>query len=241
MHRFHLPSLKFDKNVLIIREPRVVFQLNKVLRMKVGASLHVFDGEQEALVQIQSLDRKQVTVEFQSHIENQVEAQLKVSLYQGIPKKPALFELVVQKATELGVTDIYPLITERTENRRMTKFDRLNLIALEATEQCGRLKIPQLHHPVNFEEVIPQLKNAYIGYEYESGKLLSDYHSDLQKAQEIQLIIGPEGGLSESEISLAKSSGLHSFSLGRRILRTETAAISSLAYVLLGRWGEVFD
>lgn len=232
MHRFYLSDLNFSDQKLLIQDSRIVFQASKVLRMKHGSFFHLFNEKEEWLVQVETIDRKKLSVQQVSSIQNDNDAQLKVALYQAIPKKPALFELILQKATEIGVTDIYPLITERTENRRLTKLDRLKIIALEATEQCGRKNIPHIHHPVNYDEIVPQLTHGYIAYEYEGNKYLSDY-PEIEKADELQIIIGPEGGLSESEISLAKDSGIKSFSLGKRILRTETAALAALTLVLL--------
>ena len=232
MQRFYLPTLIFENEYLLIDEKRIVFQANKVLRMKKNSFFHVFNEKEEWLVKVDEMDKKKIKAERVSSFQNKAEPDLKVVLYQGIPKKPALFELIVQKATEIGVTEIYPFVTERTEHRRMSKLDRLNLIALEATEQCGRLTIPKIHHPVNYEDIIGKLSNGFIAYEYEDKKFLSDYQAQIQSTKELQVIIGPEGGLSESEIGLAKEAGLKSFSLGKRILRTETAAIAALALIL---------
>lgn len=218
-----------------ISENRITHQASKVLRMWKDDFFHVFDEKKEYLVQIEEINKRKIVAKKVQEVENHADSATRVSLYQAIPKKPALFELILQKATEIGVTDIYPLVTERTEKRRMSKFDRLQLIALEATEQCGRMKIPTIHHPVNFEEVAGKLSNGFIAYEYEGGKYLSDYADELKYATEIQLIIGPEGGLSESEMGLAKESKLHSFTLGPRILRTETAAIAALSLLMLNR------
>jgi 16S rRNA (uracil1498-N3)-methyltransferase len=131
------------------------------------------------------------------------------------------------------VSEIFPLVTERTEKRRLSKFERLNLIAMEAAEQCGRMKIPVIRHPANYDEIIGKLSNGFIAYEYEGTRHLSDYEKDLQSAKEIQVIIGPEGGLSEAELELAKASKVKPFTFGPRILRTETAAIAALSLILL--------
>ena len=232
MQRFHLPSIDFKSDSFEITENRIVYQTGKVLRMWKDDFFHIFDEEKEYLVQIEDINKRKILVKKVQEIKNDTEPHVKVALYQAIPKKPALFEMVVQKATELGVSEIYPLITERTENRRMSKFDRLQLIAMEATEQCGRIKIPSIHHPVNYDEVVGKLSNAYIAYEYEEKECLGAYSDKLRKASEVQVLIGPEGGLSEQEISLAKESpAVHSFTLGPRILRTETAAIATLALI----------
>lgn len=233
MHRFYLTSFTgAEGQNLLIEDDRIVHQVTKVLRMKKGHYFHVFQENTEWLVKIQDFLKKKIMVECVSEVHNEAEPTLKVALYQGIPKKPGVFELIVQKATELGVTEIYPFITERTQNRRLSKIARLHLIALEATEQCGRLTIPQIHHPVLYEEVMSQLTNGFIAYEYEAEHFLSDYQKEIQKAKALQIIIGPEGGLSETEIDLAKASGVKPFSLGKRILRTETAAIAALSQLL---------
>ena len=235
MHRFYLPSLAFKSDRLEIKDNRVVHQVGKVLRMWKDDFFHVFDGKKEWLVQIEDINRRKMTVKKIEEVKNNAEPKVKVSLYQAIPKKPALFELVVQKATEIGVSEIFPLVTKRTEKRRMSKFDRLKLIAMEATEQCGRMNIPTIRHPVNYDEIIENLSNGFIAYVYEGTKHLSDYEKDLRAASEIQVIIGPEGGLSESELALAKESSVKPFSLGSRILRTETAAIAALSLIMLNR------
>jgi len=233
VHRFYLPILKFKDDYLVIKDSRVTHQASKVLRMWKDDFFHVFDSEKEYLVQIEHITKRNILVKKIQEVKNHAEPVVKVSLYQAIPKKPALFELILQKATEIGITEIFPLITERTEKRRMTKFDRLQLIAIEATEQCGRLKIPIIRHPVNYEDVIGKLDNGYIAYEYEGMKYLSNYTKNLKSATEIQIIIGPEGGLSKREVSMAKEAQVKPFSLGPRILRTETAAIAALSLLML--------
>lgn len=235
MHRFYLPSLDFKGELLDIGDNRVIHQAGKVLRMRTSDFFQVFDGKREWLMQIEEISKRRISAKRVQAVENHSEPRLKVSLYQAIPKKPALFELIVQKATEIGVHEIFPLITERTEKRRMSKFERLQLIAMEAAEQCGRMHIPLIRHPVNYDEVVGSLSSGFIAYEYEGTKFISDYADELKKANEMQIIIGPEGGLSESEMSLAKAAKIRPFTFGPRILRTETAAIASLSQILLQR------
>ncbi len=235
MHRFYLQSLDFNRDYLEIFDHRVVYQTGKVLRMWNDDFFRLFDGEKEYQVQIEEINKRRILVKKVEEVKNKAEPKVKVSLYQAIPKKPALFEMVVQKATEIGVSEIFPLVTDRTEKRRMSKFDRLQLIAMEATEQCGRMNIPVIRHPVNYDEIVGKLSNGFIAYEYEGSKHISDYEKDLKGAREIQIIIGPEGGLSESELELAKESSVRPFTLGSRILRTETAAIAALSLIMLNR------
>lgn len=233
MHRFHFSSLTIKKNHLMIDDSRLLFQMVKVLRMKPGNQFHIFNEKEEWLVELETIEKRKTTVKVVRPVQNDRDPKLKVSLYQAIPKKQALFELVIQKATELGVHDIYPLITERTENKRLHKMERLQVIGIEATEQCGGQHVPTIHPPVEFKKVIGTLKNAFMAYEGEQEKYLSDYSKALSSSSEIQLLIGPEGGFSKNEMVLAQKTNIKSFSLGKRILRTETAGIVGLSLILL--------
>lgn len=201
--------------------------------MKAGDQFSVFNETEEWLVEAKTVDRKKVIAKTIEVVKRNTEPKQKVILYQGIPKKADLFEWVVQKATEIGVTEIVPLITKRTEKHHL-KIERLKTIAMEATEQSRRLKIPIVHEPVKFEKIIPNVEGAYLAYENEKGKTLSHYLSDIKKEKVIHLFIGPEGGFEPQEINLAASKKARLFSLGPRILRTETAALSALSIILLG-------
>ena len=99
--------------------------------------------EKDHEVELVTLSKNELVVKKLTVHEVHTEPQLRVTLFQAIPKKPALFELVVQKATELGVSAIVPMVTERTEKRHGVKLERLRLIATEATEQCGRVRVPE--------------------------------------------------------------------------------------------------
>jgi len=233
MHRFYIPKPDIRKTLLEITDPRVVFQCNKVLRMRTGSQFSVFgDDGKEFSVELVEMDRKHIIANVIEELKRDTESEIEVHLYQAIPKKPALFELVIQKATEIGVSHIYPLITRRTERQHMGKFDRRNLIAIEATEQSGRLKVPLIHHAVNFEEAV-EAENSYVAYESEGKKTISDYLPSIRKKKIARLFIGPEGGFDQKEIDDAIAKGAKPFTMGTRILRTETAAIAACSLVLL--------
>lgn len=235
MHRFYLPSPDITSKVLEIKEHRILHQLNKVLRMKPGHKFALFDDQQnEWVVEILEINKRSLTANVLEAIKRNTEPKLEVHLYQALPKKTALFELVIQKATEIGVSHIYPLITKRTEKNRLSKFERMQLIAIEAAEQSRRLKIPIIHHPVNFDEAISAKSPSYIAFEYEEKTTLVHHLPKLKKQNEAHLFIGPEGGFEQQEIDLALKHKAQPFSLGPRILRTETAAIASLSLILLG-------
>ncbi len=233
MHRFYIPSLDLSADTVTIADPRVLHQCAKVLRMKMGDEFGVFDeNAQEFKLRVLEVNHRKMVAQVMEPIPRHTESAVRVSLYQAIPKKTALFEWVVEKATELGVAEIFPLITERTEKRRMSKFERLERIAIESAEQCNRLRVPVIHHPVSLDTALEQVKNAYMAYEYADGMDLVDYGAGLSAGGALQLFIGPEGGFSQREVTAAQKAGVKIYSLGPRILRTETAAISSLALLL---------
>ncbi len=235
MQRFYLSSPDIQKNIIEIHDSRIVHQCTKVLRMRAGGRFSIFDAKgKEFLVEILEINRRKIIGNVIEQIKRNTEPGIEVHLYQSIPKKTALFEMVVQKATEIGVSHIYPLVTERTEKHRMSKFDRLLTIAIESAEQSRRTKIPIIHHPVEFKNIIKKTKNAYLAYEYETKEHLGGYLADIKKKKDIHIFIGPEGGFSKQEIDLALSNGVKLFTFGPRILRTETAALSALSIILLG-------
>lgn len=234
MYRFYIPSPDIRNNVIDISDPRLVFQLSKVLRMRAGSKFSFFtEKEKEFSVEILEIDRRKVLGNIVEEIKRDTEPDIEVHLYQAIPKKSALFELVIQKATEIGVSHIYPLITDRTEKNRQGKFERNLAIATEAAEQSRRLKIPFIHHPVSFHDTIEKVDNAYVAYEYEDKKLLTDYLPRIKKTKIAHIFIGPEGGFDQKEIDHAMANNASLFSFGPRILRTETASIAALSIILL--------
>jgi len=233
MQRFFISNPDVVSKILTIQDNRIVHQMNKVLRMKAGSLFSFFDDNgKEMKADVLEINKKFVTANVQEIIERNSESPISVSLYQAIPKKPALFELVVQKATELGVKHIYPLVTERTEKRHINKFERLYSIAVEATEQCGRTSVPIIQHPVDIMNVMPKLSNAYVAYELEKSRNLMEFADEISKNKQADIFIGPEGGFSQKEIDVALKTGAKMFGLGPRILRTETAAIATLSLIL---------
>lgn len=220
-----------------------------VLRCNAGDELQVFDGEGSFYKsRILGIDNKKVTIDLLDKISFDTESHLNLVLIQGILKGEKM-DLVIQKTTELGVKEIIPAITERSQVRHTRKTDRWRKIAEEASKQCGRSKIPIVHEAVNFDELFtihyPSPQNGFIFYEeggitvkeaLKMGIGSSANPQPLNPNPAIFVAIGPEGGFTKEEISLAISKGLITVSLGKRILRAETAAISAVTLVqfLLG-------
>ncbi|MBA2653638.1 MAG: 16S rRNA (uracil(1498)-N(3))-methyltransferase [Gammaproteobacteria bacterium] len=211
-----------------------------VLRLKVGAKSVLFNGDgKDYLAILTDCSKKIVTLEIQESINVHKESPLKIHLVQGISRGEKM-DWTIQKAVELGVTEITPIITEHCSikldaSRREKRLVHWQKIMVSACEQSGRSSLPSLNPIVQFED--------WIYHPRQEMKLFCDPNSSqrlshLPAAQEILLIIGPEGGLSNNEISLANKYNFTGISLGPRILRTETAAVSAIS-VAQALWGDL--
>jgi len=205
----------------------------RVLRLGVGAALTLFDGTGgEYAARIESLRKDAVLVDVGAHAAVERESPLDVTLAQGISRGERM-DWVIQKATELGVRRIVPLITQRSVVRldarqAEKKSQHWRGITIAACEQCGRNRLPELAAPADLQE--------FLGGEARgqgTRLLLSPAGSvsigTIKSLQKITLLIGPEGGLAPEEADAAMAQGFVGVRLGPRILRTETAAIAALA------------
>lgn len=203
----------------------------RVLRMKVSEKAVFLDNtgfEYEAA--ISKLSEKFGEAKILEKRKNSAEPEIFLTLYQALPKKRELFEWVLQKGTEIGVSAFVPLITERTERGEIGKPERLQRILQEAAEQCGRGKIPTLLPAVSFNEM---LNNAHAPLKILLHTNVTMSLSKGEQSLNISLAVGPEGGFSEQEAELAKKHGWEIASLGPRILRTETAGMAGASLLLL--------
>jgi 16S rRNA (uracil1498-N3)-methyltransferase len=160
------------------------------------------------------------------------EPKVKLTLAQGLPKGRKM-DLIVEKCVELGVRQIIPMLTERTV-AKATKLARWQKIAKEAAEQAKRAVIPEVMPALEFQEVLrlkDQFDLALIPWEEEDKTSLKQALTSSLAARSILLLIGPEGGFSGAEVGSAKKAGFVSVSLGKRILRTETAGLAALAAI----------
>jgi 16S rRNA (uracil1498-N3)-methyltransferase len=202
-----------------------------VLRMKPGDTLILFCGDGcEYSAVIEEVRKKQVLVRVLSCSEVNRESPLVVHLAQAVSKGDSM-EFVVQKAVELGVFSITPILSERCQvnlekERKEKKRQQWQSIAISACEQCGRNKAPIIHQPETLEEYLshPPGQMHYV-LDPKGTKSWKDY----KFKGEIALLIGPEGGLSAEEMKFILQHGFQGISLGPRILRTETAAITALS------------
>ncbi len=203
--------------------------LRHVLRAELGAELFVFDGKNgEFSAVLSSLGKKDGQIQICRQLRNQPEKR-DLRLYFS-PLKRDCTDLVVEKATELGATQIVPVITEYTSVKRVNT-DRLRLIAVEACEQCRRLDVPEISEPVELRDLLKQQNNAkpLLIHLDETGRgKKADVLFDGLNA--VAFLVGPEGGFSEKERALiAQTPCTAGMDLGERILRAETAAIAALS------------
>lgn len=228
-----------DKRVIIIGAD--VNHIRNVLRMKVGEELSVSNGQdgREYRCGILSLDADKVECELRFVKEDAVELPVKVTLFQGLPKADKM-ELIIQKAVELGVTEIVPVAAKRCvvkldEKKAASKIVRWQGIAEAAAKQSKRGIIPRVSPVRSFKEALmlaSEMDVRLIPYELAEGmERTRKVFEQITPGQSVAVFIGPEGGFEESEIILAEEKGTEAITLGRRILRTETAGMTVLAWL----------
>jgi 16S rRNA (uracil1498-N3)-methyltransferase len=206
----------------------------RVLRLRAGDALILFDNAGgEYAASVVSFGRGTVRVAVGEHHPVNRESPLHVTLAQGISRGERM-DVVVQKATELGVWRIVPVVTERTvvrlnETRAADRLRHWRAIAVAACEQCGRNSVPEICAPMGLQEfLVSDLPTGLRLLLNPDGGLSA---RDLPASAAATLLIGPEGGLSEAERTAATTARFQGLSLGPRILRTETAALAALAII----------
>ncbi|NOX69575.1 MAG: 16S rRNA (uracil(1498)-N(3))-methyltransferase [Gammaproteobacteria bacterium] len=216
--------------------------LSRVLRLKRGSEVLLFDGrnyEYPALVT--EVHRKRVCLRPGAPLLQSLESPLKIRLVQGIARGERM-DFVIQKATELGVHRISPVLTEFSvvklqADRAARRLAHWNKIAHSACEQCGRNRIPVIDEPSALHDFLRGNTPA-------EGRLLLQPSAtvSLQQvdaaASSLDLLIGPEGGMSDTETEMLLDAGFKAVSLGPRVLRTETAALAAIA-ILQAKWGDL--
>ncbi len=220
-------SADLKQDTVSIYDKKVLHQMNRVLRLKVGGEIILMDGcGTKALGKIIELHKKAAIFKIQS-TKKEAESKRKVKLALALAKKASTFELIVQKATEIGASDIIPLVTERCQVREIKKLMRLHAIIKEASEQCERSYLPRLHET----HILNDLQGCLLVGE---ARMKAKSLSHINMKDDITLVIGPEGGFSDNELYEIEKRGAQFFSLGDNILRMETAAIAALSIVQFG-------
>jgi 16S rRNA (uracil1498-N3)-methyltransferase len=234
MPNFFVDKESFEKDPIIITGEEANHAL-KVLRLTVGEEITIFDGEgQCAEAIIESTAQKEVTASVKRRFYSESEPKLKITLFQGIPKGTKL-DMIIQKAVEIGVCKIVPVAAKRSVAKieKDSKMERYRRIAFEAAKQCGRALVPKVENPMSFEEAVRASDDCdvkIIPYECEKDSKID--LSMMEGAKTLAVFIGPEGGFEESEVKIAEEHGAKRVTLGKRILRTETAGLVSAAICL---------
>lgn len=231
MQRYFLKEI--DGKFLLDEED--IFHIEKVMRARVEDHFEIVDEDTVKEVKIVAL--KPLTYDVISTRPIQKNSH-PITLFYCLPKGDKM-ELVLQKATELGIQNVYGVISERTIVRLEKKDQekkkiRYQRIMKEASEQCLRDDISSFQGIIDFKELAQyHFDHMFIAYEGEKGKT-GDFYQEILNIQEnetISILVGAEGGFSKEEVQYAISLGYHSISLGKRILRSETAAIASVAFL----------
>ena len=225
--------VSYDNGKIVFNE-QDIFHIQKVMRNKVGDEIEIVYDNKAFLVAIDNLNP--LNVHIINPILNDSELPHELTLFFPLTKSDKI-ELVIQKATEIGASKIYLYRANRSvvklDNEAFNKkLDRFNKIAKEASEQCHRLVIPEIVGVLNVKDINKHLSDLnLVAYELDAGKT-SSFYDELENAKgSISFIVGPEGGFEEYEIKELEDIGFKRVSLGKRILRMETAAIYGLSVI----------
>ncbi len=243
MHKFFTESCNINETEgKIIGDD--VKHIYKVLRLNEGEKVILNNCEgTEYLGEIDLISKTEVIIKIIEKLDINNESKIKVHLFQGLPKGQKM-DLIVQKGTELGISEFIPTITSRVDVKlkgEFKKLDRLNRIALEASKQSKRSIIPNVREVIDFNQALSEMNEmdlVLIPYENAEdfgiksliNKLKND-NTDLDNIINVGILIGPEGGFEEDEINLLKEQGAYIVTLGKRILRTETAGFTATALI----------
>lgn len=232
----------FSSNIYenkIIIDSEDVRHIKNVLRLKIGDTLNVCDGKgYDYKCEIANIGSDEIECIISEKHFSDTEPPIKVTLYQGVPKA-AKMDYIIQKNTELGISEIVPCnmarCVSKTDGKKQEKTNRWQKISAEAAKQSGRGIIPKVHMPCTLKEATELLKKedlAFALYECEDNQCLKKILTEKNNIRSVGFIIGPEGGFDPAEIEFLHANGIPTVGLGRRILRTETAGEAVLSMIM---------
>ena len=246
MPKFFVKEEQIQENQIIILG-QDVNHIKKVLRAKIGDELQICNSQngENFLCEIDNLEEEKIICQIKEKIQEQVESNIEVTIFQGLPKADKM-EYIIQKSVELGVYDITPVEMKRcvvklNEKDKSKKIERWQKISEVAAKQCGRDIIPQINNIINIKNIcnlIQEYDRVLVAYENEEKNTLKEQLENIKKQNnskskvKIGIIIGPEGGLEEKDVETLKENGAKVITLGRRILRTETVALNVLSIIM---------
>lgn len=240
MHHFFVTPAQVSGEKVYI-EGSDVNHICNVLRMKKGEKLQISDGNNKKYVcQIDEITNEKVFLHIIEEKIGNTELPSKIYLFQGLPKSDKM-ELIVQKSVELGVYEIIPVSTKRAvvkldAKKARKKVERWNSIAEGGAKQSGRTVIPKVREVMTYKEALTYAKTldiVLVPYELADGmNKTKEIIGRIEKGQSIGIFIGPEGGFEKEEVEQAMETGAEPITLGKRILRTETAGLTILSILM---------
>ena len=229
------------KDDLIFIEGSDVNHMKNVLRMRIGEEVTISDGNnRQYLCEIKEYEQEEAILHIIEETSTDTELPSKIYLFQGLPKQDKM-ELIVQKCVELGCFEVIPVATKRCvvkldDKKAKKKIERWQQIAESAAKQAGRGVIPEVRDVMSFKEALKYAKDldvVMIPYELAEGmKETKQWISDIVPGQSVGIFIGPEGGFEKEEVEAAINEGAKAITLGKRILRTETAGLTTLSVIM---------
>lgn len=232
IHRFFVEEGLGEKERISLTNSQLLHQMSKVFRFKAGETVILFDGTGcEKVCEITLLTKKVAEFTVKESREGLVSSARKITMYLSLIKKDTI-EWVLQKGTELGVARFVPVISERSEKKDIN-LERAKKIVVEATEQSGWASVPEIAEPISLASLLERFA--------ESSEALVAFHPEgtpfqkslLADKKTVGILVGPEGGFSEKEISLFKSKNIPIYSLCKQTLRAETAGVAIASLLLL--------
>ena len=240
MHHFFVTQEQVKEEKIWI-EGSDVNHIKNVLRMKIGEELHISDGNNKKyLCEIETMSSDVVCAQIIEELASDTELPSKIYLFQGLPKSDKM-ELIVQKAVELGVYEIIPVATKRAvvkldDKKAAKKVERWNSISEGGAKQSGRNVVPEVKHVMSYKEAMQYAKDldvVLIPYELAEGMdETRQVIEAIRPGQSVGIFIGPEGGFETAEVEYALEQGAKAITLGKRILRTETAGLTTLSIIM---------
>lgn len=240
MPRFFVPKENISENKILIDSSDVA-HITRVLRLSIGDEILICDGSgYDYDAKIAEISKSEIVCGILAKRPSKTEADIAVTIYQGIPKASKM-DYIIQKTTELGAVRIVPVAMARCVSKvedkksEKKKLDRWNKIAAEAAKQSQRGIVPKVLGVMSFDEAIDKMKSddlCFAPYECEEKRTLREALLSDDKPKTVSFMIGPEGGYDLMEIEKLQAAGIKTVTLGRRILRTETAGEAVLAMVM---------
>lgn len=242
MQKFFVEENQIKDNKIIITGTDVK-HISNVLRMEKGEKIQICDKDtiKNYIVKIEDIETDKIITNIVEELQTSIESNVEIDLYQGLPKADKM-ELIIQKTTEIGIYKIIPIdmvrcVVKLDEKDAKKKIERWQKIAEGAAKQSKRDIIPQVENKIKLKEVIDKIKEYdifIVAYEEETNRSLKTILRDIKNKSnyKIGILVGPEGGIDSKEIEILKENGAKVVTLGKRILRTETAPIVMVGNII---------